>query len=385
MQTRRLHKLGNDTQTKRDDARGEDPLWVVDLGAGDLRLVQGDAALKELVRTHRLPRDARVYELSAASRTLSEIPGIDAAFEAQRASEAVNAAPAPAPPPEIEPAPPPAMAPPPAPIEPVAEHHERSVDHELKLLDRPFEDDTEYFEDPPRSRWLPLAGIAALLALFVGGGYVLFHTGRRAHPQSSPPETAPVAVTAPPSADLTNVAAPPKATSAPVERPLGDPPVAPSPAPKEMTVAPAPAPKAAAVAPSPAPQEAVVAPAPPSSSYSDRVAEGKRLFEKGHGRKAEALFEEALSEKPDGIEALVGLAYAQLDRGKMSEAVSSFKRAVDQDHDYAPAVFGLAEGYRQQGNRRAALATFKKFLTLEHSGGDADIARRLIDELSAGG
>ena len=63
----------------------------------------------------------------------------------------------------------------------------------------------------------------------------------------------------------------------------------------------------------------------------------------------------------------------------------SFKRALDRDGSQAHAVFGLAESYRQQGNQSAALATFKRFLKLQPSGSDADIARRLIQDLSGGG
>ena len=68
----------------------------------------------------------------------------------------------------------------------------------------------------------------------------------------------------------------------------------------------------------------------------------------------------------------------------MQEAIGSFKHALDQDGSNARAVFGLAESYRQQGNRSAALATFKRFLKLQPSGGDADIARRLIQDLNGG-
>ena len=45
---------------------------------------------------------------------------------------------------------------------------------------------------------------------------------------------------------------------------------------------------------------------------------------------------------------------------------------------------GLAESYRQQGNGSAALASFKRFLKLQPSGGDADIARKLVKDLSGG-
>jgi tetratricopeptide (TPR) repeat protein len=124
--------------------------------------------------------------------------------------------------------------------------------------------------------------------------------------------------------------------------------------------------------------------APPTGRYTELVAEGKRLFEAGRGRRAQALFEQALAERPDGVEALVGLGYAQLDRGKLRDSVALLERALERDGNDARAVFGLAEAYRQQGNRAAALASFKRYLKLRSSGGDADIARRLVQDLAAG-
>jgi outer membrane biosynthesis protein TonB len=82
MQTRRLHQLGQRAnENHREEASG-DPLWVVDVGDGQMRVVQGHRALKELIVSHGLPSNARVYELSAVPKTLREIPEVAAAFEA---------------------------------------------------------------------------------------------------------------------------------------------------------------------------------------------------------------------------------------------------------------------------------------------------------------
>jgi hypothetical protein len=385
MQTRRLHQLGQGANENGRVDTSDDRLWVVDMGSGQLRVVQGQEALKELIASHGLPSSARAYELSAVPKTLGEIPEVAQGFEttapvptpAPVVDEVAVApvletlAPAPAPPPaktevEVEAlAAPPVIAP--AASATVAPPHDGSHDADFSLLDRPF-DDTDYFEDPPRARWPRIAGVGAVVALLVGGGYKLAHSrhGARAlvaptvpeptviaaaPPPAPAPEPTPVPATPAPSAALAPVAAPAPARA---EQRLPDPPVPP-------------------------------APAAPSPSYSALVAEGQRLFDRGHGRKAQALFEQALAEQADGIDALVGLAYAQLDRGKMQEAIGSFKRALDQDGSHAHAVFGLAESYRQQGNRSAALATFKRFLKLQSSGGDADIARRLVQDLNAEG
>jgi hypothetical protein len=389
MQTRRLHQLGaGANENGRVDAK-DDRLWVVDLGDGQLRFVQGQEALRELIVSHGLPRSARAYELSALPRTLGEILEVDPVspvFEtkppAPQAAPAVEdvavapvhetatpmpasakaelQVPARAVPPEIAsaaPAVPTTAAPP----------HKGSGDAEFSLLDRPF-DDTDYFEDPPRRRWPRIAGVVAVVACLAGGGYELTHSrdGARAPvvspvPEAPVPEAPVIAATSSPAPAQALPTAAPSAAPAPVVAParveerLPDPPVPSTP------------------------------PVAPSPSYSALVAEGRRLFDRGHGRKAQALFEQALAAQPDGIDALVGLAYAQLDGGKMQDAIGSFKRALDQDGSQARALFGLAESYRQQGNRSAALATFKRFLKLQPSGADADIARRLVEDLNAGG
>jgi Tetratricopeptide repeat len=403
MQTRRLHQIGRGANENGRVVASDDRLWVVDLGGGQLRVVRGREALNELIVSHGLPSSARAYELSAVPKTLAEIPEVAAAFETPAPAPAPTAAPVveevavapvletPAPAPakaEVEvaaPAAPPASAAP-APETAVAPHHE-SHDADFALLDRPF-DDSDYFEDPPRAGWPRLAGVGAVVVLLLGGGYELVHSR---HGEPAPiaatvaeptviaaapqPPPAPMPAPAPPASSAPVAAAAPAPPSAPVAAPEPAPPSAPVAAPAPARAEPLPDP---AVAP-PAP------PAAPSPSYAALVAEGRRLFDRGHGRKAEALFEQALAEQPDGIDALVGLAYAQLDRGKMQEAIGSFKRALDQDGSHARAVFGLAESYRQQGNRAAALAAFKRFLKLQPSGGDADIARRLVQDLNAGG
>ena len=132
-------------------------------------------------------------------------------------------------------------------------------------------------------------------------------------------------------------------------------------------------------------QQPVRSPGAPSPSYSELVAAGQRQFGGGHSRRAQELFEQALAETPDGTAALIGLAYVHLDRGRLQQAIALFQRALDQDRGNPVAMFGLAESHRQEGNRRAALDEFKTFLTLQSAGSDADIARRLVQELANGG
>ena len=384
MQTRRQHTLGHGANETGAVDASDDRLWVIDLGDGQLRVVQGQDALMDLIASHRLPQSARAYELSAVPKTLGEIPEVAPAFETQAQASAptptkieAEVAPPPAPPAitPVEPAPPAAEARP----------HDGSHDPDFSLLDRPFEDDGDYFEDPPRM-WPRIAGVAAVLALLVGAGYKLLpsrHATSAVVAPSAPEPTAPIPIAEPapvaapaPIAAAAPAAAPAPVAAAPIAAPT--PAVAVAPARAEQRLPDPPAPPAP-------PKQVADALAAPSRAYADLVAQGQRLYEKGNARKAQALFEQALAGQPEGIEALVGLGYAQLDRGKVQEAIGPFKRALDQDGSHAHAVFGLAESYRQQGNRSAALASFKRFLKLQPSGSDADIARRLVQELANGG
>jgi hypothetical protein len=448
MQTRRPHHLRGIANENHRDPTNDEELWVVDVGAGQLRLIRGGEALKELIANHGLTETARVYRLSATSKALGEIAEVQSMFEGGSDAHPTSSEPvAEAVPVEVlvavaKPADEPARveapvtvakpaaeeprveapvtvakpaaeeprAEPPVTIAKVAaedagDKRPTRVSDEFSLLDRPF-DDGDYFEDPPRARWLRGAGLAVLLVVLGGAGYQLLHSRSGTRPPANAPEpvSAPVAVAAPPTAEppVAAVIPPgPPAAAAPVAPAAAVPSAPDTPAVPAAAAAPAPvapaAPAAAAapepvapaapasIAPAAPPPAAVERTQAPSRSYSELVAEGKRLFDGGSSRKAQALYEQALAETPDGTAALIGLAYVHLDRGKLQQAIGFFQRALDQDHGNASAVFGLAESYRQKGNRRAALAEFKRFLTLESTGDEADMARRLVQELENDG
>jgi tetratricopeptide (TPR) repeat protein len=392
MRTSRLHQVPDGAnEVHRHDAANDEQLWVVCVGAGQLHLVQGIDALRELIAKHALTMTARIYALSATSRVLGEVPELKAAFDSRSDAgpttsetepEAAPAEPVAAPAelsvapakPAVETAGPSLTATKAAAEDAEAARSNHALDDDFSLLDRPF-DDGDYFEEPHGARWLRAAGMAALLLLLGGGGYRLVHSW-------SATRSPAVAMAAPPSAKPPVVVPAPVAAAA---APVAEAPVA---APAATVVEP----PVAVTAPVPAPAAPAPVAAPagrpmgaPSSSYSELVAAGHHQFEAGHSRNAQALFERALAETPDGTAALVGLAYVHLDQGRVRQAITLFQRAVAQDHGEPMAVFGLAECHRQEGNRRAALDEFKTFLTLQSTGSDADIARRLVEELANGG
>jgi predicted Zn finger-like uncharacterized protein len=147
-------------------------------------------------------------------------------------------------------------------------------------------------------------------------------------------------------------------------------------------------PDAAAVALAPDAGHAVaVAAAPPVEpppvekpvvSYDKTVAEANHLLENGHGDKARLLYRSALQVKPGAPEALAGLGYVALDRGRTGLALSFFKRALAANGSFGPALFGLAETQRTLGEDDRALENYRRYVGADPGGEDVQAARRHI-------
>jgi predicted Zn finger-like uncharacterized protein len=132
---------------------------------------------------------------------------------------------------------------------------------------------------------------------------------------------------------------------------------------------------AAAVEPAPVEKAAV--------SYEKTVAEANHLLENGHGDKARLLYRAALQVKPGAPEALAGLGYVALDRGRTGLALSFFKRALAANGSFGPALFGLAETQRTLGEDDRALENYRRYVGADPGGEDVQAARRHIRLLEA--
>ena len=110
---------------------------------------------------------------------------------------------------------------------------------------------------------------------------------------------------------------------------------------------PPPAPSGAAEKPATRPEE--------GNDYGKLIALGDRMSENGHAKEARKLYERALALKPDGLEAIMGLGYCDLDGEKFSSAVDHFKRALSMSPSYGDAIIGLAEAYKLRGDHHEAL------------------------------
>jgi predicted Zn finger-like uncharacterized protein len=192
-------------------------------------------------------------------------------------------------------------------------------------------------------------------------------------PAQSPSAAVPVAT-----ADgASSAAAPATAASDTDGRPSavaagGEPPAGPAPVPAEPgkdTAAPARANPADAAAGS------------KGKSYERLVSDADRLLENGQTTKAQKLYDEALQMQPNGVAALTGSGFLQLDRQKPLAAISLFKRAIARAPGYPPALFGMGEAYRAQGYTVLAIDYYKQYLATAPGGPDAHAARGQLKEL----
>ncbi len=117
-------------------------------------------------------------------------------------------------------------------------------------------------------------------------------------------------------------------------------------------------------------------------SYEKLVQAADRLLENGGNEKAQKLYERALRARPAGVEAISGLGYVMLDRGRVPLATAHFKRALVISA-YGPAMFGLAEAYRALGDQAGALEAFRRYLVSNPAGADVSAARRQIAQLES--
>jgi tetratricopeptide (TPR) repeat protein len=139
---------------------------------------------------------------------------------------------------------------------------------------------------------------------------------------------------------------------------------------------------AAKGAPAEHPGADLAQPAKPKT-YERLVGEADRLMENGQPARAQKLLDEALVMQPNGVAALSGVAYLQLDRQRPLAAISTFKRALGLSPEFPPALFGLAEAYRAQGEIGPAAENYRKYIAVAAGAPDAPAARRQLKEIES--
>jgi tetratricopeptide (TPR) repeat protein len=141
----------------------------------------------------------------------------------------------------------------------------------------------------------------------------------------------------------------------------------------------------APVAPAPRPGPAAPGPgaepggAGGAESY-DRLLQHANAISDSNCAKAMDLYARALELKPNGVEALAGLGYCQIDAKQFSSAFSKFRAALAVSPKYEPALRGIAETYQQQGRKEQAIEAYRRYLEVYP---DSVAAKKQLERLGA--
>ncbi|HEX3762200.1 MAG TPA: zinc-ribbon domain-containing protein [Kofleriaceae bacterium] len=144
-----------------------------------------------------------------------------------------------------------------------------------------------------------------------------------------------------------------------------------------------PAPRPGSTTPAPRPGSTTPAPtAEPASggeSY-DRLVQRANGVADSNCARAMDLYAKALEQKPNGVEALVGLGYCQIDAKQFSSAFSKFRAALAVSPRYEAALRGIAETYQQQGRKEQAIEAYRHYLEVYP---DSAAAKKQLERLGA--
>jgi tetratricopeptide (TPR) repeat protein len=141
----------------------------------------------------------------------------------------------------------------------------------------------------------------------------------------------------------------------------------------------APAPRPGPATPGPAPDVSGAGGGGGGDSY-DRLLQRANAIADSNCGKAMDLYAKALELKPNGVEALVGLGYCQIDAKQFSSAFSKFRAALAVSPRYEPALRGIAETYQQQGRKEQAIEAYRHYLEVYP---DSVAAKKQLERLGA--
>jgi serine/threonine-protein kinase len=116
-----------------------------------------------------------------------------------------------------------------------------------------------------------------------------------------------------------------------------------------------------------------------ADSY-DRLIQRAKAISDGNCTKTMDLYAQASELNPNGVEALVGLGYCQIDAKQFSSAFSKFRAALVVSPKYEPALRGIAETYTQQGRTEQAIHAYRHYLEVYP---DNVAAKKQLERLEA--
>jgi predicted Zn finger-like uncharacterized protein len=396
--------------------------WLLETGDGKLHRFRNLTSLQKWIIERKVTREDKISRTGHAWRRLGEIvelgPFFDVVDEADRAKAAVAAADDPLKNeaararrsmarPSARPAPPPP--------EPTPDPND-TLDGRPGPNDDPDSDDGEddEIETPPPQRQTRAAArpktarrdfddelspnpsmVTSVVRLRSSGGSPIVKFGAvvliasavaigaifvtRQKPQA--PATEPVPPSEPATPPTQPAPAETQHEAPPPPEPTPTPPPEPTPPPTPPEPTPVPA-RTDQAAPTPTTEKKPTAVAEdPSASYEKLLEQADRLLENGNTERAFKLYERAVKMQPQGVEALVGLGYVMLDKGRNAPAIGYFKKALASAPSFGPAWFGLAEAARYAGDTPEAMRSYKRYLEINPSSQYSSAARRQLQLL----
>jgi predicted Zn finger-like uncharacterized protein len=112
----------------------------------------------------------------------------------------------------------------------------------------------------------------------------------------------------------------------------------------------------------------------------ERLLQRANAISDSNCTKAMDLYAKALELKPNGVEALAGLGFCQIDAKQFSSAFSKFRAALVVSPKYEPALRGIAETYTQQGRKEQAIEAYRRYLEVYP---DSVAAKKQLERLGA--
>ena len=110
----------------------------------------------------------------------------------------------------------------------------------------------------------------------------------------------------------------------------------------------------------------------------DRLVKRANELAESNCSKASELFNKALDQKPNGVEALVGVGFCSLDSKNYATAFSKFRAALAISPRNERALWGVAETYQQQSRKEQAIESYQRYLEVYP---DSSAAKRQLERL----
>lgn len=121
--------------------------------------------------------------------------------------------------------------------------------------------------------------------------------------------------------------------------------------------------------------------APPPMSAERLVAQGDRLRQRDQARSAMRMYERALEQEPENIDAINGLAWCYFDLEETDAAIATFKRVLRLVPRFTDAHMGIATAYEEKGMKRDAIKHYRKYLDILPNGPESAVARQALQRL----